>query len=304
VTKLSFAEIIRSGLKPEEVVIQLPNLAILVMGLSGIGKTYFLGTAEKPLLVQQFDPPSKSDTYENLGFLPSSLESTQWGDVQHYFSAKQPDRWIIRVEYFDEPNPRSARAISNFMGRMNSIEKDIREWGVRTVGLDCLTSMETAARWYNKYSFHPSNKEGKEVADERIHYGASARIIEEYAFGRYPGLQRLCNVVLLAHVKNAKDDEAGPDEDQNEMRKTLAAPGQQAWKIPSGLSEVYRLYRDEKGNRWLQTDARPTNTFECKSIRGLKDPTQAHWRAITTQLEERYAKRLAELTRKEKKDGE
>lgn len=297
--KLSFAEIIRSGLKPEEVVVQLPNLAIAVMGQSGVGKTHFLGTAEKRLLVHQFDPPDKAATYENLGFLPGPVESTQWGDVQHYFSAKQPDQWLIRVEFFHEANPRNAKAMSNFMARMNTLEKDIVEWGVRTLGADSLTFFEEAARFYNKFSFHPTNKRGEEVQDERIHYRASAMAVEEFFTARYPGLQRLCNVCIIAHIQNEVVSDAGQQEDLKETRKVIAAPGAQVRKIPAAFSEVYRLYTDDKGVRWLQTAGRSENIFECKSTRGIVDPTQAHWRAITKQLEERYIKRIAELTKKD-----
>lgn len=300
--KLSFAEAIRSGLRPEELVIRLPNLALLIMGASGMGKTYFLGTAPKPLLVQQFDAPDKASTYENLGFLPGPVESGKFCDYQRFYSAKEPDRWLIQVEFFNEPDPRNAKAMSNFMARMNDIERDIKEWEVQTVGIDSLTFFELAARMYSKFTHHPTNKRGEDVADERIHYRASSQMVEEFMLARYPGLQRLANSVIIAHVQNATVDDAGEDENRREQRKVVAAPGKLPSKIPAALSEVYRLYIDDNGVRWLQTGPRPKeNIFECKSTRGIADPTQAHWRAITKQLEERYVKRIAELTKKEEK---
>lgn len=299
IESLSFAEAVRSGLTPEELAIQLPNLAIGVMGQSGAGKTFFLGTFPKPILVHHFDPPSKDDTYENLGFLAGPLESSKWGDVRHFYSPKDPERWIIRVEYFGELDPRNAKSFSNYMARMNELERDLKEWQVRTLGLDSVTFFELSARFYNKFSFHPTNKKGEDVQDERIHYAASARMVEEFVVSRYPGLQRYVNICIIAHIQKVTKDDFGLDENERKEEKEMAAPGKQVSKIPASLSEVYRLYVDVDGTRRLQTAPRPgENIFECKSIRQVPDRTVAHFKAIEQHLKQRYETRLKEIREK------
>ena len=301
--KLSFDEIIRSGVTPTEAVLSLPNMAVVIVGQSGVGKTHLLATFKKRLLVQQTDPDDKVATYENLGFLPSPVQSNQWSDFQDFYSPKDPDNWIVRVEFFNERDPRNAKMMPNFMARMNDIERDIRAWKVASIGLDSVTFLELGARFYNKYSFHPTNKRGADVQDERIHYAAAGRAVEEWIVSRYPGLQRLCNVVIIAHTKAKTDESSGENEDQREEKKVIAAPGQTSAKIAQAFSEVYRLYMDDAGQRWLQTSLRPSqNNFECKSTRQLTDPTQAHWKAIERQLIERYQKRAEALNQKPKED--
>ncbi len=281
----------------------LPNMAVVIVGQSGVGKTHLLGTWQKRLLIQQTDPQDKAATYENLGYLPGALESTQWGEVQHFFSPKDLDNWAIRVEFFNEIDPRNAKVMTDFMARMNDIERDIRAWNVKTVALDSVTFLELAARYFNKYTFHPTNKRGEMVQDEKLHYAARGRAVEEWIVSRYPGLQRLCNVVIIAHTKAKTDESSGENEDQREEKKVIAAPGQTSAKIAQAFSEVYRLYMDDAGQRWLQTQLRPSqNNFECKSTRQLTDPTQAHWKAIERQLVERYRKRAEALSQKPKED--
>ena len=295
-----FKDFINNKKTPEQMVLALPNVAIIVMGWPGAGKTYFLGTAPKPIVVQQFDPPDKSITYEDLGFIPGPVERAEYCFYQNFFS-KTTGKWLVRVEFFSEADPRNAKAVDHYMARMNSMEKDIQEWGVRTVGLDSITFLELAARYHNKYTFHPTNKSGESVQNEMIHYAASSRFVEEFVMGRYPGLRNLCNVIVLAHIIDKAYEEG--EDDVKMPGKMIAAPGKLPGKITGAYSEVYRLYVDKSGAHRLQTADRHGNMYQCKSLRHVPDGIPAHFKAISQFLEQKYNTILNGMD-KEEVDGD
>jgi len=258
----------------------MENIHGLIIARPGAGKSTLMATMPKRLLVCQFDPAGKEKPYLDRG-IPGPIEAGPNCYYRNVYSKKNPDEWIIRIEFWGEPNPADPSMYAHWIARSVRLEQDIREWGVRSIVLDTATYFELAARYYSL------GKLNRDVKDGRQHYAFSTNACEQYIMMRFPNFL-LCNSFVLCHIDDQKDEsESG---EGVVVRKMAALPGKMPNRVTGGFGEVWRVYVDEGGNRVLQTGSRPGSAFDCKSLLGVPDYTYPHYEAIKKALEGKDAK--------------
>ncbi len=249
----------------------------LILGRPGSGKSTLIASMPKRLLVILTDPPGKEQPYLDRG-TAGPIEAGNNCYFRHVFSKKDPEQWIIRVEYWGEPNPADPSMYAHWIARSVRLEQDIREWGIRTIVLDTATYFELSARYYS------AGRLNRDVKDGRQHYAFSTNACEQYIMMRFPNFL-LCNSFVLCHIDDQKDEsESG---EGVVTRKMAALPGKMPNRVTGGFGEVWRVYVDDGGNRVLQTQARAGNMFDCKSLLGVPDFCYPHYEAIKKALEEK-----------------
>src|SRR4029077_362541 len=122
--------------------------------------------------------------------------------------------------------------------------------------------------------------------DGRQHYAFSTKACEQYLMMRWPNML-MANTIVVCHIDDQKDES---EEGGAVIRKMAALPGKLPNRITGGFGECWRCYYagSDKGGKaihLLQTRARTGNTFECKSLLGVKDPVAPHYQAIISSLE-------------------
>src|SRR5216684_29166 len=121
-----------------------------IIGRDGAGKSWLAATFPKKMLVCLFDAPDKAGEYLKRG-IAGDIEQAQHCYFQNVFSASDPERLIIRVEYWGEANPSSPTSYGRFVQRSSTIEAEIVSESYQTVVLDSVTAFELAARFYSEY---------------------------------------------------------------------------------------------------------------------------------------------------------
>jgi hypothetical protein len=260
----------------------------LILGRPGSGKSTLIATMPKRLLVIMTDPPGKEQPYLDRG-IAGAIEAGPNCYFRNVYSKKDPKEWIIRIEFWGEPNPAEPSMYAHWIARSVRLEQDIREWGIKSIALDTATYFELCARYYSL------GRLNRDVKDGRQHYAFSTNACEQYIMMRFPNFL-LCNSFVLCHIDDQKDESEGA-EGGVVTRKMAALPGKMPNRVSGGFGEVWRVYVDEGGNRVLQTQQRPNNTYDCKSLLGVPDFTYPHYEAVKKALEARAAA-------KEKADGE
>lgn len=248
----------------------------LIIGKDAAGKSTFVGTGPKPMLVLLHDAPDKAHEYLKRG-VAGELERTDLCYFQNVFSVKDAGKLLIRIEYWGEPTPTEPTAYGRFLSRLFGLEREIVEKGWQTVVLDSVTSLEMSARYYSEYNIN------KDVRDGRQHYSYSMKACEQIVMTRWPNLINT-NAIVIAHYDEFQDD--SEDGEKTVTRKAISVPGKLASRIGTQFSEVWRVYVDDEGNRRLQTTARPRNTFNCKSSIGVPDYSYPHWKSVEAVLGE------------------
>jgi len=236
------------------------------------------------MLVCLLDAPDKASEYLKRG-VPHDIEPDPRTKcyVQNIYSNKDPDRLIIRVEYWGETNPLEPTAYGRFVGRLSSLEKEIAEVPYATVVLDSVTALELAARYYSENNVNKFNAKGEETREGRLHYAFSMKACEQLVMTRWPNLIGT-NAIVIAHYEEHQDE--SDDGERIVSKKTIAVPGKLAGRIGTQFSEVWRVYVDESGQRVLQTTARPRNQFNCKTSIDLPDGSYPHYKIIETLFEQ------------------
>lgn len=257
----------------------MENIHGLILGRPGAGKSTLVATTPKRLLVCMTDPPGKEQPYLDRG-IAGPIEAGDHCYYRHVFSRKEPDQWIIRIEFWGEPNPASPTMYPHWVARSVRLENDIREWGIKSIALDTATYFEYMARYYSAGGIN------KDVKDGRQHYAFSTAACEQYIAMRFPNFL-LCNSFVLCHIDDQKDESDSGE--GTVIRKMAALPGKLPNRLPGGYGEVWRVYVAEDGSRVLQTQARPNNTFDCKSLLGVPDYTFPHYEAVKKALEAKEA---------------
>jgi hypothetical protein len=258
------------------------NLHGLFMGRPGGGKSTLAATFPKPMLVLSCDPPGKEKAYLDRGTPSGYLK----GDYCYYREVKSkndPDKLIIRVEYWGEPNPFKPTSYPRFVTRTAHLESEIEQSGWRTVILDTSTYFELSARSYSEHGINSAVKDGRQ------HYAFSTHACEQHIMQRWPNLL-LCNSLVLCHIDDQKDEAA--DGEGVVTRKMVALPGKLPNKLPGGYGEVWRVYyagKDKEGKpvHLVQTQARTGDSHDCKSLMGFKDGSIPHYTALWDSLEQK-----------------
>jgi hypothetical protein len=254
----------------------------LILGKDGAGKSWMVATFPKKMLVFLTDAPDKADAYLRRG-IPGEIEKGQFCYFQNVFSEKDPEKLIIRVEYWGESNPDNPTSYGRFISRTANLESEITAESYQSVVLDSATAFELMARYYSE------NNINKGVKDGRQHYAFSSHAAEQFIMTRWPNLIAT-NAVVIGHYDEQKDE--SDDGEKVVVKSMIALPGKLPNRIGSQYSEVWRVYIDSAGNRVLQTSPRPGNSFACKTSVGFKDGIFPHYESIWQSVEE------------EKKDGE
>src|SRR3989304_5706784 len=137
-----------------------PFAHAIFYGDSGGGKSTGAATWPKPMIVFFFDPFGKEMPY---------LKRGDYGDLEAYadgtpfrrvFSKKQPDREIIRIEHYIDPEPEHPEAFVRFRNRMRDFQHEYAIW--KTAVVDSVTFMELAARKFSQYVTKKSSKEPRQ----------------------------------------------------------------------------------------------------------------------------------------------
>lgn len=237
-----------------------PRIHGLILGRPSAGKSTFVATGEKPMLVALCDPPDKAQPYLDRGNA-SEIKKGDYCYYQEVFSKVDPERLVIRVEYWGEPNPAEPSTYPRFIQRFNSIEAEIKTKGWKTLILDTVTYFELMVRYYSANGFNKDSKDGRQ------HYAFSANACEQYVMMRWPNLL-MANTFVLAHIDDQKDE---TDEGGAVIRKMAAMPGKMPNRVGGGFGEVWRVYQDESGAYTVQTAERPGSKFDCKSLKKFPD---------------------------------
>lgn len=254
------------------------KLHVLLLGRPGAGKSTLAAQFDKPMLVALCDPPGKEQPYLDRGEA-GPIKKGEHCYYREVFSKKEPDKLIIRVEFWGESNPASPSAYAHWMARFANIEQEIAELGWQTLVLDTATYFELSARYYSAGYLNRDAKDGRQ------HYAFATNACEQYIMMRWPNLL-MANTLVLAHIDDQKDEAEGP-EGGVVVRKMAALPGKLPNRLPGGFGEVWRVYVDTDGSRRIQTAQRPTNTYDCKSLVGFADGQQAYIELLWKEREER-----------------
>lgn len=219
------------------------NFKGLVIGAPGAGKTCFAASMPGPILYLDFDDKVDSAAlfYKNKPELLNNIEVRQ---LSRQLNADPLN--VMNKIISEELIPQQ--------------QKGEMKW--KTIVLDSISAF-SAATLQHIISTNPGikgveTKQGK--MPDRPHYGVLLR-----EFSRLiPGLLSLpCNVVMCAHVDTYKDDATGT------IIREAQMDGSFAQKLPQFFKEVHYMFVDEKGKRWLQTQA--DRQFSClrSQISGL-----------------------------------
>jgi len=249
------------------------RIHLLLMGRPGGGKSTLCATFPKPMLVFGFDPAGKEKAYMDRG-KASDIKKGDQCFYREVYSNTEPSKVIIRYEYWGEPNPFKPTAYPRFVARTTGLEAEIEKIGYQTIVADTATFFELSARAYSEHSFQKDSKDGRQ------HYAFSTHACEQYLMMRWPNLL-LCNSIVCCHIDDQKDE----SDEGTVIRKMAALPGKLPNRITGGFGEVWRVYYagKDKANKpihLLQTQQRPGNNYDCKSLLNIKDGIPPHYEAL------------------------
>jgi hypothetical protein len=233
------------------------SLHALIYGDSGAGKSTGAATFPKPMLVFMFDPRGKEYPYTQRGTVADSV-SPEGTPVQEVLSRKTGDV-LIRLEHYLDRDPQKPEAYRRFTHRLATLEQDAEQF--RTIVIDSVTFMELMARKRAQYELNPTSKEPRQW------FASSTDSLEEILMIRFGAVT--CNVVVLAHIDEDKDEVHGM------YVRNPAAPGRLRKRSPAGFSELYRAYarRTDDGGREYLWQTRSDAIFNAASQISAPDPT-------------------------------
>jgi hypothetical protein len=218
----------------------MPNLAQLKQEQKFKGLFYGDSGAGKTVLATGF--PGKVFVCDFDGKVSSAAQ---------YYGARNPAR-LEQIDYEDyrpAPGTTPNEGFVRFYGKLVGLEKEAKEgkFSYETVVLDSLTT------WYDAVMAqvirdNPNSK-------RRTFEGASVPMLEDYNFVQLRFKETLkrvlnlpCNVIMIAHISVDKDDSTGEVLRQPSITGKNLAP----W-LPIVFEEVWRIYANEKGERFAQT---------------------------------------------------
>lgn len=260
---------------------QHPNTHTLLYGESGSGKSTFLSTFPKPLLVMGFDPYDKMAPYTRCGKVqPLSSQA----DIDFYaqlgIEAKDvvDDKGdlVVRIEHYVDPDPQQPSAFDAFERRMVSFAQEAPQWA--TVGLDSLTFLMRASMV--RAQFNKPMKLYAPGTDTRQWYGMVKFDIESVLMSRAPWWAT--NVVICCHTKEDKDEFA------EGILRGIRAPGTLSKDGPAGFGETYRSYvakeqdkSTKKVERKFMLQTRSDNMWFANSVVcQAPDPCEADYNKL------------------------
>lgn len=248
-------------------------LHVLVYSDPSGGKSTFLATLPKPLLVLSFDPFGKETPYLRVG-TPNPLEVIDGVPTCKVMSRKNAEKLLVQVEHFLDQDPRGGLAYQNYLSRMARFDSNGEADFWASVVLDSVTFLEIASRKHAQYVLNPHTKEPRQW------YATSTEACEEQLMLRFGSLR--CNVGIACHIDDSKSDMHG-----NTIR-VPNAPGRLRKHLASAYTEFYRLVvqqeEDGTSTRWLQTQ--PDDEWAAGSmIEGIDRFVEPHYKALRKAME-------------------
>lgn len=240
---------------------------VLVYGESGSGKSTFAATFPKPMRVLMWDPLGKDTPFVKLGRAQDPVKEkgeNRWRSILH----PKKDVEIARIDYFHNTKLTSPDAYEHYQARILEVEKEVAKEKIATVVFDSITFAELAARKLHQYRLNATAR------DPRQFFAGSTDLLEEalmITLGGFP-----CNLVVIAHVDEDKDEVAGT------FVRNPMAPGRLRKRLSSGYQELYRqyVYRDEGGERTYGLQTKADDRFNAASQIGAPDPCYPSYKAL------------------------
>lgn len=193
------------------------KLNFLIYGEAGVGKTPLLATYPGRVLMFSFDPGGTQSVRQHIGtkIFPILLENE---------NIKKPDVMDRFTKKLDD------------LGKNGVYDELAAENGV--LSIDSLTSLERAGlrkilMGHNRQLDTPSQPD----------YGKAMTLIENIL---WQVLNLPCNVILLAHQRDGKDD----------FGRMFVGPlltGKSSKRVPNIISEIYYMGVKADGTRFLKT---------------------------------------------------
>lgn len=258
-----------------------PSVHVLNYGESGSGKSTFLATFPKPMLVMGFDPYDKMAPYTRCG---KTIQLGSQPDIDFYaqlgIEAKDvvdpaTGDLLVRIEHYVDPDPVNPSAFDAFERRMVSFAAEAPQWA--TVGLDSLTFLMRASMV--RAQFNKPMKLYAPGTDTRQWYGIVKFDIESVLMSRAPWWAT--NVVICCHTKEDKDEFA------EGILRGIRAPGTLSKDGPAGFGETYRSYvskdkaKDGKVERKFMVQTRSDGLWFANSVVcQAPDPCEAHYEKL------------------------
>lgn len=230
------------------------NLKLLLYGDSGAGKTSLIASMPGPVHIADFD-----------GKVLSAAE---------FLRKKNPEQ-LKQVTYENYTLQATTRLpAEQFSFDMGQAKKE-NPFPYKTIGLDSLTTFSDESM---KYLIHvnPSS-----VIKRMLTKGVQMPVLQDYQMIRIWFKQVItallalpCNVVVTAHIQMDKDELTG------QIVRSPMLSGKLSRELPIYFGEVWRAYRDDKGEHWAQTQS--DSKFTCRSqIPGLPNPVKLDWNEIS-----------------------
>lgn len=229
------------------------NLKLLLYGDSGAGKTTFIAGMPGPSHIADFD-----------GKVLSAAEYLRHNNADQLKN-------VSYENYSAHAGTRMAADQFNFdMGQANKA----KPFPYKTIALDSLTTFSDASMQY-------LIKANPGVIKRISTQGVQLPVLQDYGMARIwfkavigALLALPCNVVVTAHIQVEKDEATG------QILRTPMMTGKLAQELPIYFGEVWRAYRDDKGEHWAQTQT--DSRYKCRSqIPGLPNPVRLDWAEIS-----------------------
>jgi hypothetical protein len=267
-----------------------PPMHAFVYGDSGVGKSTFIATFPKPLLVMCFDPYGKDIPYRknmqgkmtaDSGLLQMEIPVRQ-GVVPLYYRDVQREDGIVRIEYYHEHDVDFPTAMSCFRYRMSTIHQEYAVW--KTLAVDSVTLAELAARAVEEKLLNPV-PDGKSRYspgrgsgfDARQWFGGSTDTLEDMFVRRFASLPM--NVILACHIHERTNAVSG------EILRGPYAPGRlySRGELSSAFQEQYHMYTDrdgETGQRVHQLQTQNRDGWVATTQIDAPDPCYPHYLSL------------------------
>lgn len=230
------------------------RLKLLLIGESGAGKTSFIAGAPKPW-IGDFD-----------GKIVSAAE----------FLRKTNPEQLAKVDFENYAGLIGGTLAADKFNRDIGKISQTKPFPYETIGLDSLTTFSDESMKY-LIKTNPGVK-------RQITNAVQLPVLQDYQMARIWFKQIItamlglpCNVIMTAHIQVEKDEVTG-----RILRSPMMA-GKLAHELPIFFGEVWRAYRDDKGQHWAQTQS--DSYFTCRSqIPDLPNPVKLDWAEINKYL--------------------
>ena len=176
---------------------------------------------------------------------------------------------LIRVEYYQEHNPRTPTAYERFLARQGSVPQEVQDGLWNTIVYDSVSSLEPMVRVNSRYFLN------RDTAKESNHWIYSTDQLEELLAMRVGGLH--CHVVTVAHVDSQKDEVRGT------FVYTPAFPGRLRQNIGKDYTECYYQtagWNEETKDYFYQLQTRTREQHAASSQIKAPDPCSPSYSAL------------------------